>query len=78
MSLVLPAQRDARRHARHPEVVDHAKRSLVLDDHVHAIDMPHGHRQRARAGHDHLIAALLQLTGKASTVYLVAQSGFQV
>lgn len=57
--LVLPAQRNAGRHARHPEVMHHAKRSLVLDNHVHAIDLPHSHRQSARAGHDYLIAALL-------------------
>lgn len=45
--LVLPAQRNAGRHARHPEVMHHAKGGLVLDDHVHAIDLAHGHRQRA-------------------------------
>jgi len=45
--LVLPAQRNAGRHARHPEIMHHAKGGLVLDDHVHAIDLPHGHRQRA-------------------------------
>ena len=71
--LVLPAQRDARRHTRHPEVMHHAKRSLVLDHHVHAIDLTHSHCQLARAGDDHLIAALLQLTGVADAVDLVAQ-----
>ena len=70
--LVLPAQRDAGRHTRHPEIMHHAKRSLVLDYHVHAIDLTHGHRQRARASDDHLIAALLQLAGIASAVNLVA------
>ena len=45
--LVLPAQRNAGRHARHPEIMHHAKGSLVLDDHVHAINLAHGHRQRA-------------------------------
>ena len=74
--LVLPAQRNAGRHARHPEVMHHTKRSLVLDYHVHAIDLPHGHCQSARAGHDNLVAARFELTGVTSAVDLIAQSAF--
>ncbi len=76
--LVLPAQRNAGRHARHPEVMHHAEGSLVLDDHVHAINLAHGHRQRAGAGHDDLIAARLQLAGIADAMYLIAEASLQV
>ena len=70
--LVLPVQRQAGGHAGHPEVMHHAEGSLVLDHHVHALDLAHGQRQRAGAGHDHLIAALLQLAGEPRAVDLVA------
>lgn len=76
--LVLPVKRQAGGHAGHPEVMHDAEGSLVLDDHVHALDLPHGQRQRAGAGHDHLIAEPLQFAGEPCAVDLVAEASLQV
>ncbi len=76
--LVLPVKRQAGGHAGHPEVMHDAKGCLMLDDHVHAIDLPHGQRQRPRASHDHLIAELLQFASKPCAVDLVAETSLQV
>lgn len=69
--LILPAHGQAGRHAGQPEVMHHAEGSLVLDDHVHALGLTCHQGQRPGAGHDDLIAALLQLAGKAQAVDLV-------
>ena len=76
--LVLPPHRQAGRHAGQPEVMHDAEGSLVLDDHVHALGLTCHQGQRPGAGHDDLIAALLQLAGKAQAVDLVAQARLKV
>ena len=50
----------------------------MLDDHVHALGLTCHQGQRPGACHDDLIAALLQLAGKAQAVDLVAQARLKV